>query len=549
MRAPGRRCFRCRWARGSTLRLKTEILASKDKDWSLAQTVSPDQLRYFQRRSGQPITAGIPYLYTVAGYRDVFIKERKVLVNNALKETWVLGPEYGRLQSESEQADLARKVEEAYLTDYIQQWQAFINDIELVPTTNTEAHADLVRAIAQPDSPIKAVLQSIASQTQLARALRAVETETGPAQIGQIGELRQKLESMVGLGAVEGVEKVFDPTERVDRHFEPLNALVRQEGNAPAPIDAALQPFGELYDFLLQARIAPGTGNLSVEGFAGDYARGRAIIARLQASAKGQPEPVARMLGGLASKTQRSTLDPKRMEALQRIVQVWRTSVLPACRSALAGRYPMIRSSTDDANIADFGKVFGPNGLIESFFKQYLQAYADTSVRPWRWTEASAGGLGFTSSSLRMFEDAAKIRQAYFPSGGPQPQVSLTIQPQSLDARARKAELDVGGQAVVNDHGPLTAVPIQWPAAAPTARLAFTPVDNPGQSIAITRGGPWAFFHLLDDAKLESSGSPDRIRAKFDLQGFQATFQLQAESVVNPFALPELQNFQCRDLL
>jgi type VI secretion system protein ImpL len=255
------------------------------------------------------------------------------------------------------------------------------------------------------------------------------------------------------------------------------------------------------------------------------------------------------MLGGLASKTQRSTLDPKRTEALQRIVQVWRTSVLPPCRNALAGRYPMIRSSTDDANIADFGKVFGPNGLIESFFKQYLQAYADTSVRPWRWTEANAGGLGFTSSSLRMFEDAAKIRQAYFPSGGLQPQVLLTIQPQSLDARARKVELDVGGQAVVNDHGPLTPVLIHWPSVAPTARLAFTSVDNPGQSVAVTRSGPWAFFHLLDDAKLESSGSPDRIRAKFNLQGFQATFLLQAESVVNPFALPELQNFQCRDLL
>lgn len=530
--------------------LKTQQLATKSKDWTLAQVVEPDQLRFFQRRSGLPINSSIPYLFTVAGYRELFVERRKALVGEALKETWVLGPDYGRLQSDSEKADLARKVEELYLTDYIQKWDALVNDLELIPTANTEAQADLVRAIAQPNSPIKAVLQAIASQTQLSKALLAVEPPAGPAEVGQIGQIRQKIENLVGLGGrAEASQQEFDPTQRVDRHFEAINALVRQEGNAPPRIDAALQPFSELYDFLLQTKQAPRAGNAPVEGFAGDFARGRAIIAKLQSSAKSQPEPVARMLAGLASTTQQSTIDTKRADALQRIVQVWRTSIAPACRSALAGRYPMFTSASDDVNIADFAKVFAPGGLLDGFFKQYLQPYADTSVRPWRWIDTKSGGLGFASPSLRMFEDAARIRQAYFPAGTPQPQVSFAMEPVSLDPRARKVELTVGTQSLVNDHGPLTAVRLQWPTAGSAARLAFTPVDNPGQSIAISRSGPWALFHLLDDATLENSGGPDRFQVRFNVQGYQASFLLRAESIDNPFALPELQQFQCRDQL
>jgi type VI secretion system protein ImpL len=524
--------------------LKSQQLATKSRDWTLAGQVAPEHLRYFQRKSGEPMTAGIPFLYTVEGYRGLFVENRRKLIDDALQETWVLGPEYTRLQSESERADLARKVEELYLTDYIAAWDALVRDLEFVPAPNVEAQADLVRAIAQPNSPLKAVIDKIVAQTQLSKALIAAQSDKGPAEVGQVGRLRDRIEGWLG-GSAAAADS-YDPGARVDRHFEPLAALVRQEGGAPSRIEAVLQPFGKLYDFLLQTKQTPG--GTAPGAFAGDFARGRELVAQLQGTTKTLPEPVGRMLTGLATTTQRSTLDPKRIDALQRINQIWRSSVAPACREALAGRYPMVRSSSEDVNVADFARVFAAGGLIDGFFKQYLQPYADSAVHPWRWIDASAGGLGFTLGSLRMFEDAARIRQAFF-AGGAQPQVGFELEPLSLDPRAREVELDLGGQKLTYGHGPRTATPMHWPANTPGARLTLTPVDTPGQSIVNSPTGAWALFRLLDSARIDASAGPDRLKVGFDLQGYQATFQLRAASIVNPFVLPELQKFQCRDQL
>ena len=61
------------------------------------------------------------------------------------------------------------------------------------------------------------------------------------------------------------------------------------------------------------------------------------------------------------------------------------------CQSATAGRYPFDQSSAIDVNTQDFQRLFGPGGLIDGFTNDNLQAYIDTTVRPWAWRAAHAG--------------------------------------------------------------------------------------------------------------------------------------------------------------
>ncbi len=459
------------------------------------------------------------------------------------------------MQSDSERADLERRVEELYLSDYIKEWETLLNDLDLIPPGNVEGQAALVRAVSQADSPVKAVLQALVSQMQLSRALLAAESKTqdlkdkAAAQLGEFQKWRERIEGLVTGGKPGTAEAAaVDPTVRVDRAFEPIIALVRSEAGIPPRIDGLLQPFGELYDFLLQVQQGGTDPKGALDRLSQDYPRGKAIVTRLENSAKVQPEPVRRWLLGLL--TTRFAIDPKRGEAVQRLNEVLKGSVTPACKQALEGRYPMVRASTSDVNVNDFARVFGPGGIIDAFAKKYIEPYADTSVRPWRWTEAASGGLGLSSGALRTFENAAKIRQAFFPSGAPAPQIFFTIEPLNLDSRARQVQLEIGDQNILYIHGPRRGARVQWPPAGGAgARIAFTPVDNPGQAIASTKPGPWGFFHLLDQAKVDGSPSMDSFRATFDIQGYQATFQIRAESVINPFSLPELQQFQCPENL
>jgi type VI secretion system protein ImpL len=91
---------------------------------------------------------------------------------------------------------------------------------------------------------------------------------------------------------------------------------------------------------------------------------------------------------------------------------------------------------------------------------------------------------------------------------------------------------------------------VQWPPAQGTgARIVFTPAEQIGQTLTLAKSGPWALFQLLDEARVQRGGSVDRFQVSFAVRGYQADFMIRAESVANPFTLPELHEFRCLDRL
>jgi type VI secretion system protein ImpL len=87
---------------------------------------------------------------------------------------------------------------------------------------------------------------------------------------------------------------------------------------------------------------------------------------------------------------------------------------------------------------------------------------------------------------------------------------------------------------------------MQWPApdGMQRARLQFTPLAG-GPSSGFTAEGPWAWFRLLDQATLETAGARDRLRVTFTRKGMEAVFELQADSLTNPFSGELLEGFSC----
>ena len=53
----------------------------------------------------------------------------------------------------------------------------------------------------------------------------------------------------------------------------------------------------------------------------------------------------------------------------------------------------------------------------------------------------------------------------------------------------------------------------------------------------------------LDKASMENTALPDRFLVTFQVHGLKARYELRANSVDNPFRLPELESFRCPESL
>ena len=62
------------------------------------------------------------------------------------------------------------------------------------------------------------------------------------------------------------------------------------------------------------------------------------------------------------------------------------------CNRAVAGRYPLVASSTRDVLPEDFGQLFSPGGLMDDFFQKRLAPLVDTSSRPWKYKPVAGQG-------------------------------------------------------------------------------------------------------------------------------------------------------------
>src|SRR6185503_1217735 len=63
--------------------------------------------------------------------------------------------------------------------------------------------------------------------------------------------------------------------------------------------------------------------------------------------------------------------------------------VIAGCRRVIANRYPFADAAQPDVQLADFSGVFGPDGLFDKFFDDYLNNQVETTKSPWSWRPGS----------------------------------------------------------------------------------------------------------------------------------------------------------------
>jgi len=513
-------------------------------EFTITGAAGPNASLVFVRESGQPLTRGVPGLFTYDGYYKTFRPEAdKVVLRLAEEESWVLGTgekALARLTDPRAMQGLLIDVRRIYLEEYARIWEQFVNDIKVIRAGSLQQAIDSTRVLSAPDSPLPVLLRAIVNEVTL---VRPEEQKTNiDKAVDALSQLKKKGEDLKKLLGDPGTQAPAAPGAPpieiiVDAKFDNLRRMVKASApGQPAPLDASVALIGEMYQLLtatqaaLNARMPPPPSE---------------VPTKVKAESGRLPEPLRSVLTILAQAGTTQALGAARVNLDQAIA----SNVSDFCIRATKGRYPFVKTSTLDVTPDDFARLFAPNGLIDEFFQKNLVAYVDTSARPWKFRQIGDSVMGTSSASLVQFQRAQTIRDVFF-RGGPKFGLRLEFKPIEMDTTITQFILDVDGQLIKYNHGPQVPVTVQWPGprGSMQVRLQLSPPAAGGASGQVFEG-PWALFRMLDGTRMEGTNQPEKFVLTFDVDGRRMTFEVLTNSVENPFRLDALAQFQCPERL
>ncbi|GGA88246.1 type VI secretion protein IcmF [Brucella endophytica] len=495
--------------------------ARKLPSWLPAEPLGPLGEQAFERKSGSSWRDGIPGIYTQQGYHQVVLPYAADAVQEALNEGWVRG---GAAASGDAQAVdvVSNSVLQQYYDAFRKRWQDMLTDIRTRRPQSLGDAAEIARVLANRPSPVESIARSI-----------AVATDLHGTMAGQ-GVSEAAARTLAIAGAPE-----------IPSFYEELRAALKTPDQASTQEDSAQEtPGSQIVGLtpLMQAlygqlsRAATSTAEVA-RVFDVDSQLNQANQALIK-EARQLPAPLDSWIAGMTADISTLVVDTARAN----IRDQWSANNRQFCASIVEGRYPFDRSSQRDVAMSDFVRLFGPSGILQTFFKERVEPFVDTGTSPWRW-RGTFGADGQQSQAIAQFENADRIRRAFFPAGAEKPSININIRPVSLSPSANAVMLEIEGERVVYFHGPIQAKSVAWPSeqSANLSRVAFQPG---GWQQALTVNGDWSPFRLFDQATLTREDG-DSFRARFANGQFEAEFDVQFGSVMNPFRLKALSDFSC----
>jgi type VI secretion system protein ImpL len=343
------------------------------------------------------------------------------------------------------------------------------------------------------------------------------------------------------------------PGAEIEAAFKPYQILV-EGGGAHRPVDDMVATLNEVTRGLIAVASEPSQVQRALTSLQDSESK-------LRNSAERFPKPFSDMLLGLAGDLERTVA----VSSAGQLLVALRDQVTPVCQTTIANRYPFVRSSSSDVPLADFGKLFGTGGAMDTFFKQYLDAYTDRSRPQWRWRQNSEMASTLSPETLASFQLAAQIRDAYFQTGGNIPFVQLAVKAEPVSGGTVKLELggnvitsptlpsETGGAGGLFGSSPTASagsvppssnspVLVQWPGAGLRAAVSVAGSANAAPSV-LERTGQWSLFRLLEAGGLSTHGGA--ASAAFSVGGYMLHYDFVSAATQNPLNLALLRSFQC----
>ena len=515
--------------------LKSQARTSTAGDWVAARKGGPDVTRVFDA-PGDPTleSVRVPEFFTYLGFQQNFIDRLADITDRVKRDRWVLGAAGEQSALSDQYNNLPDDLLAIYTRDFISTWQAALNKLRLRKLTDDKPQYIALSAISAPTSPLTQLIESIRAETTLTRE-RA--TTAKPATAGVAANLAPKAPAAILFKAQDRA-----PGAEIEAAFKPYYVLL--EGEPPRrPIDDLVATLKEITQGLILAATTPSQVQRAVVSL-------QDSVSKLRNSALRFPKPFSEMLLSFAGDVERAMA----LSSAGQLQVALRDQVTPVCQQTISNRYPFVRGSSSDAPLADFAKLFAPGGVMDTFFKQYLDAHADRSKPQWTWRQNSELAGTLSPDALQAFQRASEIRDAFFQTGGNVPVVQLTVKPMSVSEAS--VQLEIGGTVIASppvssatslptnaQPRPASASPVlvQWPGAS--LRAAISATSAGGQPSVLEKTGQWSLFRLLEAGGVSVHG--EVATASFAVGGYVLRYDFTSAASRNPLNLAALRAFRC----
>jgi type VI secretion system protein ImpL len=436
-----------------------------------------------------------------------------------------------------------------YDAEYARAWVDFLDDLRLKRAARNDDAVRQAQVLAGRDGPLAVLLRKVVEQSApVARAsAQEPEPDAAPTPAGASSRL--------------GRQPALAPAPGPEERLRQLRQFVLPAADGHSGLDAALGRFNEIRVLRSLTSVAgasfPASPNspASAAAATSDIATASADrLEQLRVQARRDPEPVRSMLLALAvlpapatagalapSADAADAVHPggRKLSALGRLVLA---TVGAPCAQSVPGRFPFDRGAAREIPLDEFARLFASGGTFGEAFDRLLASRVDVTTEPWMMRDH---GADLDPADLARFHSAARIRSVFFAHGAAQPSLKLTFRPVDLDDSIDRVQIEIDGQPVRYAHGPQTPTLITWPGPQTQGAARLDVVPPIEGAAPLVFAGRWALFRLMDHAAILPGGTGGRFRVVFNIGGRRATFDVDSDSGVNPFRLPELERFDC----
>lgn len=522
-------------------------------DWSLVERTGASAPLVFAARDGSDLSqVQVPAIFTYEGFWSYFFPQLEVVGDRLRDDQWVLGDAARLVEFDAQLNRLDRALMERYRRDFKAAWEGMFSNLALASMAADKPRYQALGAAASATaSPLLLLVREVEAETRLTREFEGLEEMTPEALAGGgeaagavQGALANRLRSRssgiqrILLDAASGGRKAQDrvtgssedsvsrPIERIEEEFSRWHALLEGEPGQRA-IDAVLGNLGSIWTNLRLAETNPE--------------QSAALQPQLLNNLTQYNSQLPETLAGLINEAERGFRRGAADSNLASMNRSLTNQITFFCRENIATAYPF-GSSARSLSIDNFSKFFGPGGDMDRFYSEVLEPYVERTPEGLRYRADSVLSGRLSTNTLRQFERAERIRQAFFAGGGTSPQVEITVAHVDSHNSIKGAMLVINDMPIptIKGDSPRTIV---WPGTGKATVLQISPARNRDSELQF-RGSSWTFIDFLRAATSKAQRG-DTLRATYTIGGRTITYDFTINAVTNPFTMRELKDFEC----
>ena len=473
----------------------------------------------------------MPFLFTKEGYSKVDFSEGSDTIRSMFADRWIMGEEDESVYNDNEIGKISKQIENLYMQEYVDRWRRFLDGMQVNKFDGLEQGRRILSLLADPVySPIVTILKVTSENTSLTPQIPAAAQKKAGALSKFLGS-----DDDSGPGLFKG--------NQVDKHFRELN-LLSQESNGPSRISNSLENVRNLQAYVNDIILAPSSTEAAFKAARGRLlASGDDVIKSLRIEASSLPDPVQRWYLNVADQAWRAVLG----NAKAYVNAQWKSEVYRSFSSNLQGRFPIYKNSVDELALFDFAEYFKPEGTHDKFVQTYISPFVDVGDT-WRVKTLDGRGLYVSPEAIESMRKAHLIKSMLFKVNPSSPGFDFKMRPYRMDASVRRFQLSFGGQRLLYTHGPKISNEVSWPGDGGTAvRVMFEDLNDSIKRV--NYDGPWAFFRLLQESRVDTTRRSNVYRVTFSTLGRNSTWEVTAKSSINPFKSNAISQYRCPETL